>query len=169
MSSEPTPPSPAEVSARRTRSHGDLFAGLVVFLIALYVLIEAIGMPQFGRRRPELSAPGLTPMLLAIGLMILSALLCLRSWRATLSLPRLRFTMESLRVGIVVAILVAYIVLLPAIGYVAATFLMLLSFQSAFAPKWTLRYLLVWCLGLSIMLTGTLWYVFARVFLIPIP
>jgi hypothetical protein len=46
---------------------------------------------------------------------------------------------------------------------------MLLCFQSAFARSWSLRYLLVWCLGLSGLLTAVLWYVFARIFLIPIP
>jgi hypothetical protein len=58
---------------------------------------------------------------------------------------------------------------MPLIGYAAATFLLLLAFQTVFVRKRDLRLLLIWGGGLSAVLTAALWYVFSEIFLIPLP
>ena len=151
-------------------SQSDFIAGAVIGVISLLILVESIRMPYYEEgKRGLLSAPGLTPGLLAAGLLLMSLLLMFRARGFKVQLTRFKFQAETGRVLTVVAILVAYVGAIKPVGYVVATFVMLAVFQAAFMEKRTVKTLLLWSVGLSAVITGALYYVFAKVFLIPIP
>ena len=151
-------------------SQTDFLAGLVMGVIAVLVLIESIRMPYYEEgKRGLLSSPGLTPGLLALGLIVMSVLLMLRARGFRPSFKRFALQVETGRVLAVIAILLAYVAAIKPLGYVVATFAMLAVFQTAFMRRRTLRDLLLWPVGLSAVVTGALYYVFAKIFLIPIP
>jgi len=154
--------------ARQRRAGADFLAGLAIFAVSLYALITSIRMPYYGDAG-ALSSPGLTPGLISLAMMVLSVVLMLRSRRFRrpfeLRLPGI----EARRVLTVFAIVFLYVLLMPWMGYAVATFLMLLAFQTIFVARRDLRFLLIWGVGLSAVLTGALYYVFAKIFLIPLP
>ena len=168
---EDIPKSPPESGKYRTPVN-DFVVGLVIFLIALYALIESIKMPYYeqGERGP-LSSPGLTPGLLSLGLMVMALVLMFRGRanKFNFRLKLVRPAFETWRVLIVLLILVTYVALLRPLGYTIATFLMMAIFQFVFARRRTLSYVLLYCLGLSAVVTSALYFVFAVFFLIPIP
>ena len=154
--------------ASREQAAPDFLAGLVIFLISLYVAYQAYRMPHFAGSG-WLGSPGLTPGLIALVLLFLSGVLMLRARRFRLRLERLAPGVEAVRAGTCFGLILAYVAITPWIGYVPATFLLLFAFQTAFARKLSLRYLLVWSTGLSALLTAALWYVFGEVFYVPLP
>ena len=167
---EPVPQPGSERGAHKGSSQSDFLAGIVIGSIAVAVLIESVRMPFYEEgKRGLLSSPGLTPGLLAIGLIIMSLLLIYRSRGFKPNIRRFAFRLESARVIAVIAILVSYVAAIKPLGYVLATFLMLAIFQLIFMRRRTLKTVLAWPLGLSAVVTGALYYVFAKVFLIPIP
>jgi hypothetical protein len=140
----------------------------VIFMISLYVLIESYRMPFYGDSG-ALGSPGLTPGLIALFMLALSAALMWRS--RVFQIPfTLKMPDEPARRALTVfGLVVAYAALMPVIGYAAATFLLLFAFQTIFVRKRDLRFVLIWGFGLSAVLTVVLWYVFAEIFLIPLP
>jgi putative tricarboxylic transport membrane protein len=154
----------------RRPSQADFVAGLVIGLVALAALIESIRMPFYEEgRRGLLSAPGLTPGLLSLGLIVMSLLLMFRARGFKPTLPRMHLSEEGARVLGVIAILVAYVAAIKPLGYVASTFIMMALFQGVFMARRTVSTLLLWSVGLSALVTGILYYAFANVFLIPLP
>lgn len=147
---------------------GDFLAGLVLFLVALYALVESIRMPFFGDSGVW-GSPGLTPGIVSAVLMLLSGLLMFRSRRLSLAAFGFRFEVERARGLAVFGLIIAYVAAIPWIGYAVATFVMVFVFQVAFAAKRTLRFVLVWGVGLSAVLTVALYYLFAEFFFIPLP
>jgi len=162
----PPPESPAGLDLKKAGA--DFLAGLVIFLISLYVLIVSYRMPFYGDSG-ALGSPGLTPGLIALFMMVLSAVLMWRS-RAFRVPDLLKMPDErARRILIVLGLVVAYAVAMPIIGYAPATFLLLAAFQIVFVRRRDLRFILIWGVGLSAVLTAILWYVFAEIFLIPLP
>lgn len=165
-------PSGDEAELARRRSAGsDLIAGVTILLISLYVLITSVAMPYYGDAG-LVSSPGFTPGLIALFMIALSLALIVRSRRfawPNFFWARSERTAESRRVLSCLGIIVVYAVLMPKIGYPAATFIMLAAFQLAFSSKFSLRYVLIWAIGFSAVLTAALWYLFAKIFLIPLP
>jgi hypothetical protein len=104
-------------------------------------------------------------------MLALSAVLMLRSRRFRLphALIPSAPSVEARRVLTVFGLVFLYVLLMPRIGYAAATFLLLLAFQTIFVARRDLRFLLIWGVGLSAVLTAALWYVFGEIFLIPLP
>lgn len=157
------------VANRQLRKAGaDFFAGLAIFLASLYVLIESYRMPFYGDSG-ALGSPGLTPGLIAVFMLVLSASLM---WRSRVF--RVPWVIKppdepARRVLTVFGLVVLYVAAMPLIGYAPATFLLLLAFQTIFVKKRDLRFLLIWGVGLSAVLTAVLWYVFSEIFLIPLP
>ncbi len=161
-------PSDPHADPALKKAGADFIAGLVIFLISLYVLIDSYRMPFYGDSG-ALGSPGLTPGLIALLMLALSAALMWRS-RVFQSPFTLKAPDEpARRVLMVFGLVVAYAALMPVIGYAPATFLLLLAFQTIFVRKRDLRFVLIWGLGLSAALTAVLWYVFAEIFLIPLP
>ncbi|MEO1016808.1 MAG: tripartite tricarboxylate transporter TctB family protein [Pseudomonadota bacterium] len=152
--------------ATRRKAGADLIAGIVILLISVYVLITSIGMPYYGDAG-AVSSPGFTPGLISIFMIVMSVALIIRSRK--FALPRGEWTAESGRVLTCLGIIVAYVLLMPIAGYAVATFLMLAAFQLAFSKRRSLRYLIIWVVGLSAVLTAGLWYLFGQIFLIPLP
>lgn len=153
---------------RLKKAGADFLAGLVIFVISLYVLIESIRMPFYGDSG-ALGSPGLTPGLIALFMLVLSAALM---WRNRVF--QIPWTIKppdepARRVLMVFGIVVLYVATMPVIGYAPATFLLLLAFQTIFVKKRDLRFVLIWGIGLSAALSAALWYVFGEIFLIPLP
>jgi hypothetical protein len=150
------------------KAGADFVAGLVIFVVSLYVLIASIRMPYYGDAG-ALSSPGLTPGLIALFMLVLSAALMLRSRRFRLPFTLSAPSIEARRVLTVFGLVFVYVALMPWIGYPVATFLMLFAFQIIFTAKRDLKFLLIWAGGLSLALTAALYYVFGQIFLIPLP
>jgi putative tricarboxylic transport membrane protein len=154
--------------ARLRKAGADFVAGLIIFAISLYTLITSIRMPYYGDAG-ALSSPGLTPGLISLFMLVLSAVLMLRSRPLRLPFTFTAPALETRRVLIVFGIVFLYVALMPWIGYAVATFLMLFAFQTIFVARRDLKFLLIWGIGLSAALTGALYYVFGQIFLIPLP
>jgi hypothetical protein len=102
-------------------------------------------------------------------MLVLSAVLMLRSRRFRLPFTWTAPSIEARRVLTVFGLVFLYVLLMPWIGYAVATFLMLFAFQTIFVGRRDLRFLLIWGGGLSLVLTAALYYVFGQIFLIPLP
>jgi hypothetical protein len=150
------------------KAGADFVAGLVIFVVSLYALIASIRMPYYGDAG-ALSSPGLTPGLIALFMLALSAALMLRSRPFRLPFTWSAPGIETRRVLIVFGLVFLYVLLMPLIGYATATFLMLFAFQTLFVGRRDLKFLLIWAGGLSAALTAALYYVFGQIFLIPLP
>jgi putative tricarboxylic transport membrane protein len=161
-------PESAGADARLRKAGADFVAGLVIFVVSLYTLIASIRMPHFGDAG-ALSSPGLTPGLISVLMLVLSAVLMLRSRRFRLPFTLAAPSIEARRVLIVFGLVFLYVLLMPWIGYVPATFLMLFAFQAIFTARRDLKFLLIWAGGLSLVLTAALYYLFGQIFLIPLP
>ena len=161
-------PETAGQDAPLRKAGADFFAGLVIFVVSLYALIVSIRMPYFGDAG-ALSSPGLTPGLISAFMLVLSAVLMLRSRRFRLPFTMSAPSIETRRVLIVFGLVFVYVLLMPWIGYAVATFFMLFAFQTIFTARRNLRFLLIWAGGLSLVLTAALYYVFGHIFLIPLP
>jgi hypothetical protein len=161
-------PETAAPDAGLRRAGADFVAGLVIFVVSLYTLVASIRMPYYGDAG-ALSSPGLTPGLISAFMLVLSAVLMLRSRRFRLPLTLSAPSVEARRVLIVFGLVFLYVLVMPWIGYAVATFLMLFAFQSIFVARRDLKFLLIWGAGLSLFLTAALYYVFGQIFLIPLP
>lgn len=149
-------------------SNSDFLAGLALFAMALYTLVTSIRMPYYGDAGVW-GSPGLTPGLISVVLLLLSGLLMFRSRRISLSGFGITFAVERVRGLIVFGLIIAYVGAIPLIGYPIATFIMLCVFQIAFAARRDLKFVLIWGIGLSAVLTLVLYYLFAELFYIPLP
>ena len=147
---------------------GDFVAGLVIFLIALYTGYESIRMPFYGDSGVW-GSPGLTPGLISGVLLLLSGLLMFRARRFARHHVGISISPVMMRGFGTFALIIAYVAAIPYAGYVPATFVMLFVFQLVYAKSRNLSFLIIWALGLSVVLTGVLYYVFAELFLIPMP
>jgi len=89
----------------------------------------------------------------------------------SLSLSGLAFSInvEGWRGLLTFGLIIVYVAVLPWVGYAPATFVMLVVFQVIFAQQRDWRYLIIWVMGLSAALTVALYYLFAEIFLIPLP
>jgi len=161
-------PETAAEGAQLRKAGADFIAGLVIFVVSLYVLITSLRMPYYGDAG-ALSSPGLTPGLIALVMLALSAVLMLRSRPFRLPFTLTAPSLETRRVMIVFGLVFVYVLAMPLIGYALATFLMLFAFQTIFTGRRDLRFLVIWAGGLSLVLTAALYYVFGHIFLIPLP
>jgi hypothetical protein len=161
-------PETASADAPLRKAGADFVAGLVIFVVSLYALIVSIRMPYFGDAG-ALSSPGLTPGLISLFMLVLSAVLMLRSRPFRLPFVLAAPSIEARRVLIVFGLVFLYVLLMPWIGYTITTFLMLFAFQTIFTARRDFKFLLIWAGGLSLALTAALTYVFGQIFLIPLP
>ncbi len=156
---------PDQLSQKR-KAGADLIVGVIILGVSIYVLIDSLWMPHYGDAG-LVSSPGFTPGLIAIFMIVMSLVLIFRS--RNFAWPKSNWTTESWRVLGCLAIIVAYVALMPITGYAPATFVLLATFQLVYSKKHDVKYLVVWVFGLSAVLTAALWYLFGRIFLIPLP
>jgi len=159
---------PAATQPDKEKNARDFAAGLTIFAIATYALIESIRMPYYGDSG-ILGSPGLTPGLISAVLLLLSAMLMYRSRSLSLSGLAFSINVEGWRGLLTFGLIIVYVAVLPWVGYAPATFVMLFVFQVIFAQQRDWRYLIIWAMGLSAALTVALYYLFAEIFLIPLP
>lgn len=148
--------------------NGDFLVGAIIFAVALYTLNSSIHMPFYGDSGVW-GSPGLTPGLISVVLLLLSGLLMFRSRRLTVAGFGMSFSVERARGLLVFGLIVGYVAAIPLIGYPIATFLILFIFQTVFATRHDLKFIVIWGFGLSAILTVILYYLFAEFFFIPLP
>ena len=163
-----TPPPKKAFYASPEKATPDFFAGAGLAVLSLYVLVSSYRMPHFSGSG-WLGSPGLTPGLVALVLLVLSIALMVRARDFRLEVGPFSPRIETIRAAACFAMIFVYILVTPWIGYVPATFLLLFAFQTAFARKLSVRYVLLWSIGLSALLTAGLWYVFGEIFFVPLP
>nr|WP_306268673.1 tripartite tricarboxylate transporter TctB family protein [Pararhizobium sp. IMCC3301] len=149
----------------------DKVAGVVVLVASTATLIASYLMPLVGEGLDKfLAAPGLTPALLSIFLILLSLVLIARNWSAPLTLGVGAIGETQKRMMIAFAIIVFYIASLYVLPYLVSTFFMMFAFQFVFASRErSVMYVILWCGVYSAAISGALYYVFGEVFYIPLP
>lgn len=148
----------------------DFAAGLVIFTVASAALVESIRMPVFDEGlRGQLGAPGLTPALLAAGLVLMSLLLMARSRHFAFGFALALPTSGTWRIIVMFGLAALYAYVMPIIGFTLATFATLCIFQIAFARRVGFRYILLVAVLLSAVVAVALKLVFSEFFFVPLP
>jgi len=144
-------------------SNLDRASGLFWLMLSVAVIVQSLRMGIGTPANPKI---GFMPFGAATAMAILSLILLVRAAKRKERSEEV-YPFSGLRVwriaGFVVC-LVLYIVLLPALGYIIATFLLMLALLALLKrPKW---WVLVVFPGLSSIVS---YYIFARVFKCPFP
>lgn len=160
--------SPDYAALRRGK---EKLAGIIVLALSGAAFIGALRLPTIGQDADRiLGAPGLTPGLLSLVLMLLSIILIARNWHTPISLGGMEFSATEKRMLGAFVLIIGYIGSLYWLHYAVATFIMMFVFQVAFATRTRdLRYIAFWGIGYSAAITAALYYVFGEVFYIPLP
>ena len=99
----------------------DLVSGLFWLAVAIFAVLQGLALNLGSLNRP---GPGFFPFWGGVVLGVLSAVLIVRSHRQATPRPSIR--RESWKVLVVVGALLAYLLLVEPLGFVAVTFLFLL-------------------------------------------
>src|SRR5580765_3559458 len=99
----------------------DLVSGLFWLAVAIFAAVQGLSLNLGSLNRP---GPGFFPFWGGVVLGVLSVVLIVRSFKRVAAGPRIR--PESWKPFVVVGALLAYLVLLEPLGFVAVTFLFLL-------------------------------------------
>ena len=143
-------------------SHTDKIAGVLLVALATAVFAVSADFPSLAATAEP--GPAFYPRLVAATLAILGVILLVRSF-GTEGARRHHVTgIELKRVGGAVLFLLAYVALMPVVGFVVDTFVYLLVFM------WfsKVRSPLV-ALGVSVGVTLTVYYVFVAFLHVPLP
>jgi len=167
-----------EVQAQKRSAKLDLYSSIVLFLASLYVFVCGLRMPinvYTGSDDAWYGAPGGFPIIIGGILMVLSAMLFVKSWRVVGGFHKEDFkgftqTLKSSyakRLVLVVGLLVIYIfVLLGRMPFYVATFLYLFITMLAFRKKnFAIWKLLIICVVVVALIT----YGFGTLAGIPLP
>jgi putative tricarboxylic transport membrane protein len=137
----------------------DLWIGLAIVALAAVYYAAALAIPQ-SMLSDEVGADGL-PRLLAVALGISGALLMIRSQGGVAM--RFNFSFEPRAIGLVAG-LIAYIVLLPVVGYPLILAALIAGIALLAGAKPT-----IWLGVISVAAGAGFWLVFARLFHITVP
>jgi len=141
---------------------GNLFSGLLLLALGGYVIVKAMRFPKPMDNTP---GPGLFPILVAIALIVLVLLMLWENRTTTDNKPVVDIKSPDFhRAVFVVLALVAYIILLPLLGFLIATPLGLLGIMLIVNRQAVLMKLLA--TGLA---TGALYGVFHTLLQVPLP
>ena len=99
----------------------DLVSGLFWLAVAIFAVLQGLSLNLGNLNRP---GPGFFPFWGGVVLGVLSVVLIVRSGRRGTARPSIR--LESSKLFVVVGALLAYLLLLEPLGFVAVTFLFLL-------------------------------------------
>jgi Tripartite tricarboxylate transporter TctB family len=151
------------------RSQGDFAVGVVILLVSLGALIASIRMPFYAKGlRGLFGSPGLTPGILAFGLVLMSAALVYQSRAAAKPTISMTAIARQWRVALFFVIGALYAYLMPIIGFTIVTFGALFSFQVIYGQRRRPKYLLI-ALVFSALLAVGIKFVFKHFFLVPLP
>jgi hypothetical protein len=151
----------------------DLYAGLILCVVSLGVMVESWRMPRDLQGWPAYAGPGMVTGLLGLGLLIMAVTLCVRAWvrsGAGLAIPwpevkRYLALPGTRRLGLMFLLCFGYLLALGrGIPYYLTTGIYLVLTMLLFrATSW-------WAILLiSGVATAAISIVFNRVFLIPLP
>jgi hypothetical protein len=166
-------------SARMVRA--DLIAAVFLILLGAMILYGSWTMPRLEQRHVHpLTVPGLVPGLLSLALIVCGAVLALRSVRSATGGGWQEFwaslnSQGSWRVLAVLALVLVYTLgLVGSLPFWAATALFVFAFVAIFelwiTPKpRPMLPSLAWSLGLAVVTSAAVTYVFERLFLVRLP
>lgn len=122
-----------------------------------YYLIKALPNPQPRGR-------GFYPTILVIGIFFLATILLIRSLRGGTKVKIELEKQDAIRVLIALVSLVAYLLLLPVLGYIISTGLLLAILITLFGAKKKLQVAII-----SIATPGIIYFVFKTIFNVRLP
>lgn len=173
------PPADDRETARMVRA--DLVAAIAFIILGALILYGSWTMPRLEARRIlPVTVPGLVPGILSIGLIICGVLLAIRSLRAKAeggwqTLASGLVSEGARRVLAVLFYILVYTLLLVGwLPFWAATAIFVFAFILTFEVWITSRPRpllpsLAWALGLAIVTSAAVTYVFERLFLVRLP
>ena len=139
---------------------GDRLSGLLLFLLGSYISYEALKLPVGGLRQPD---SGFFPLGIGLSLLCLSGLILLGTLRPGRVRAPLQFGEGMGRIVVVIVAQVLYVVVLNRLGYLMATFLiMMLLLKGVERLKWGTT------LGVALP-AGAVSYVMFRWLGVPLP
>lgn len=143
-----------------TIKRSDLVAGLLLCLLAVYVYHEGAAMPAAKRGL----GPGGYPKFVAVGLMLLGAILAIQSFIKKIPPAGSMTAARALRVLFFAPLCLAYAWALRPFGFVAASFAFLVAASYFFGYR---RHGVIALFGAG--LTLTVYVIFRHVFLVLLP
>lgn len=155
----------------------DLVAGIIVAAIGAGIVIESLRMPH---PITSFDAPGFVPLLLGVALTMMGLRITWSHRQANLGghkgtpgdrglgATRHRVSHAGWRMGAVVSMMIAYAVVLPLVGYVVSTFMMLAIFQIAFLESRKPRWIAI-ALAVALVISMSIGWLFEEVFRVPLP
>lgn len=162
-------------------SRADLITAIVLVVLGLAILYGSWTMPRLEARRIHpMTVPGLVPGMLSIALILCGSVLGIRSLRITApggwAALRDRFlSMETIRVGVLIVLILAFTLgLVGRVPFWAASasfifaFIMIYDLWLTDRPKRPLVSF-AWALGLAVVVSAVVFYVFQYQFLVRLP
>ncbi|MGH6816206.1 MAG: tripartite tricarboxylate transporter TctB family protein [Hyphomicrobiaceae bacterium] len=149
----------------------DALAGLICLTISLVLLVQSFGLPHFALVPV---GPGFYPRIVLVFMAAVSGLLIVQDLRARRSAERRRAEAAEPRplayglVAVSFAIVGAYIVFLPLVGYRIATVLFVAALQTALErPRTPLHWLIV--AAIAVATSAVTYLVFERYLTVLLP
>lgn len=141
---------------------GNFIAAILCFLLGVFVLIEAILLPDGAEGVP---GPGMFPVIIAVILILSACALFISTLRMkpednTKIEP---FSKDAKRVYLSMAALIVYILVLPYVGFCTTTAVMLFFFLNWFSKKG-----IVPCVLISVLITAVIYLIFNRLLNVPL-
>ncbi len=144
---------------------GNLVAGVVCALLAIYVLVTAMGYPTAEAYGTGVPGPGLWPGLIAACLLLASIGLIVGTLmtkkEAFSKLPM--WTEGTKRAYLSMAILIVYVAVLPTVGFIISSVAMLVVFIQWFSKMKIWKTILI-----SIAATLAIYFVFKSLLNVPV-
>lgn len=144
---------------------GNLITALITFLLGGYVIVAASGFPKAEAYGTGVPGPGLWPILIS-GVMIASAVVMVIKTlyiKKEDDTPIVLWNEHTRRVYICIAIILAYIVVLPKAGFIISTVVMLSIFI-----QWFSKYKIYITLIVSVVSTLVVYSCFRFLLNVPI-
>ncbi|WP_448517274.1 tripartite tricarboxylate transporter TctB family protein [Pseudothermotoga sp.] len=144
----------------------DRISALVFIILGTFFLIGALRMPRI-TEYGKYGAPGIVPAFFSIMVILLCLIMFVRKQRASTDssdVPREIKRAENRRLLLASAMFLAYVFLLGKINFIVLTSIFLSVTSMVFLRK---RFVLT--VAISVAVTVGIYYLFSRVFLLPLP
>ncbi|MGV8980587.1 tripartite tricarboxylate transporter TctB family protein [Clostridium sp.] len=141
---------------------GNIIISCVFILIGILVLVNVSTFPSMGP--DQITGPEFFPGLLALILIVLSAVLFISNYRSKDQSPTGLFDEYAIKAYITMAGLVGYLVLINIVGFIIATPILLFGLMRFYGMKQYPKLVLS-----SVIITGAIYGVFKLLLAVPLP